>query len=486
MNSQAGESDLEVSSPTERLPAPTARADFEASGAPSDMVGYQRCGIDPGLSGIQLDGLTGLHSRIALREKLANNSIAINDLRDSVALILLNLDGFRKINEAHGQDAGDFCLRQISDQLVATLGTDIFVARMGADEFAVLLYGQARRSLADTVRRIRGAIGLPVYFGGLALQATSSIGIALRCDGQRFNPDELIRDAELALREAKSAGGNCHRAFRRILRKTSNEEIQCLGGMRHALAAGQLELHYQPKIRLCDGAHLGFEALLRWNKPDGTVLSPGSFGAALEDPELSMEIGDFVIASAVDQARRWMKAKVPFNNIAINLSASQFRDSGLANRILSAISAACLCPSMVEVEVTEGVFLSASSGGVRNACKALKEGGIRIAFDDFGTGFASLTHLRDFPVDVIKIDRSFISHLGHGESTTAIVNAIVGLAHNLSMTIVAEGVETEAQAEFLAAIKCDAAQGYFFGRPAPAAVAAKYLQPSYGFQQLGR
>jgi diguanylate cyclase (GGDEF)-like protein len=404
-----------------------------------------------------------------LREKLANSSSAANPLGDSVALILLDLDGFREINEAHGQNAGDVCLQRVGYHLIAALGTDGFVARMGEDEFAVLVPVQARRSVDNIIRRITEAIGLPVYFGGKTLQLTTSIGIALRCDGRGLNPDELIHDTELALQDAKAAGGNCYRAFRRILRETSNQKLETLRGMRRALAAGQLELYYQPKIRLCDGAHLGFEALLRWNKPDGKVLSPGSFMAALEDPALSVEIGDFVIASAIDQARRWMIAKVPITNIAINLSASQCRDSGLANRILSAISAASLCPSMIEVEVTEGVFLSRSSDGILNACKTLKQGGVRIAFDDFGTGFASLTHLRDFPVDVIKIDRSFISHLGQRENAAAIVNAIVGLAHDLSMTIVAEGVETQAQADFLRAIGCDAAQGYLFGYPLPAA-----------------
>jgi diguanylate cyclase (GGDEF)-like protein len=478
MNNQASESDLEVSAPIKGLLALAARTDFEAQGSPSSIVGYQRCGIDVSLPRIQIDSLTGLHSRIALREKLANSSIAANPLGDSVALILLDLDGFRKINDAHGQNAGDLCLRQVGHQIVATLGTDIFVARMGEDEFAVLVEGPARRSLNDVVKRITDAIQIPVHFAGQTLQLTSSIGIALRCDGRCFNPDQLIRDTELALLEAKASGGNCHRAFRRILRETCNEKSETLRGMRRALAAGQLELYYQPKIRLCDGVHLGFEALLRWNKPDGPVLSPGSFMAALEDPALSMEIGDFVIASAIDQARRWRIAHVPFSNIAINLSANQFRDSRLANRILSGISAAGLCPSAIEVEVTEGVILSASADGILSACKTLKQGGVRIAFDDFGTGFASLAHLRDFPVDVIKIDRSFISELGQGETTTTIVNAIVALAHNLSMTIVAEGVETQAQVDFLRAIGCDAAQGYLFGYPLPAA-APLHLEQLY-------
>ena len=194
---------------------------------------------------------------------------------------------------------------------------------------------------------------------------------------------------------------------------------------------------------------------------------------------MSIDIGNYVITSAIDQATRWMIARVPFVSIAINLSASQFRDPRLPHRLLNAISTRHLNPDMIEVEVTEGVFLSTATDTVMRACKLLKQAGVRIAFDDFGTGFASLTHLRDFPVDTIKIDRSFIDQLGRGHNTTVIVNAMVGLAHNLSMSIVAEGVETQTQAEFLSAIGCDTAQGYFFGHPVPAPLATRYLDSSH-------
>jgi EAL domain-containing protein (putative c-di-GMP-specific phosphodiesterase class I) len=255
--------------------------------------------------------------------------------------------------------------------------------------------------------------------------------------------------------------------------------------VRNALSNGQLELYYQPKIALRDHTHSGFEALLRWKKKDGRVLLPGSFMTALDDPSLSTAIGNHVISLAIAQARRWMLDCVPFVSVAINLSASQFTDPELAQHILNLIAASNLDPAMIEVEVTEGVFLSARTEGVLNVCKALKQGGVRIAFDDFGTGFASLTHLRDFPVDTIKIDRSFVYQLGRRHNTTVIVNAIVGLAHNLSMSIVAEGVETQAQAEFLRAIRCDAAQGYFFARPVPPREAAERLRASYQPAGLG-
>jgi len=425
----------------------------------------------------QCDDLTGLYNRTVLREKLDEIATTADPSRKSTALFFLDLDAFQNVNDRHCQAAGDMCLQRIARRVRVALGSKCLVARIGGDKFAILVQGNASRQPVEAfAERIQRAVASPLRWKGHTFQLTSSIGIANRLDGQTFCPNELIREADLALYEAKTAGRNCHRTFRPALDAAFNEKFETLRDVRRALAHRDLELYYQPKVNLHDGSHMGFEALLRWNKSD-RVLAPASFLAALEDRTLSMDIGDFVMASALDQAERWSRAGVPFNSIAINLSASQFRDPALAERLLSAIAAKKLHPSMIEVEVTEGVFLSASSDAVLNTCKVLNQGGVRIAFDDFGTGFASLTHLRDFPVDIIKIDRSFITHLGRGQNTTVIVNAIVGLAHNLSMSVVAEGVETQAQRDFLNAIGCDAAQGYLFGRPVPAVVAAQPLEP---------
>lgn len=431
------------------------------------------------------DRLTGLRSRVELREKLQDSARFAEILGQSSTLILVDIDDFRDVNDAHGHDAGDVCLQQVARHLVSAAGEIGFIARMGEDEFAILLQGHTRRSVCFVLARIREAVCQPLRYERLTLRLTGSIGVAVRSDGRSFNPDELIRDAALALDEAKRAGKNCYRTFRRALLANCHEKREILRGMQNALAAGELELYYQPKIALEDRTHKGFEALLRWRTPDGRILSPGSFMAAFQDPSLSIDIGNYVIASAIDQARRWMRARIPFASVAVNLSSSQFRDPQLGHRLLNAIAASDLSPAMIEVEVTEGVFLSTATDAVMHACKVLKQGGVRIAFDDFGTGFASLTHLRDFPVDTIKIDRSFIDQIGHGHNTTVIVNAMVGLAHNLSMSIVAEGVETQTQAEFLRAIRCDAAQGYFFGRPAPAALAIQHLEPSRECGPLG-
>jgi predicted signal transduction protein with EAL and GGDEF domain len=226
----------------------------------------------------------------------------------------------------------------------------------GEDEFALLLQGHTRQSLSHILTGIQEALALPFSFGGRTLHLTSSIGIAVRCDGRAFNPDALLREAALALDEAKASGKSCHRVFRRVLRTTCDEKLETLRGVRSALATGQLELYYQSKIKLCDRSHSGFEALLRWNKGDGQVLPPSSFMAAFDDPSLAMEVGNYVIASAIGQARRWMISRVPFVSIGINLSASQFRFGQLGNRILNAIADSDLDPRMIEVEVTEGYF----------------------------------------------------------------------------------------------------------------------------------
>ena len=425
----------------------------------------------------QRDDLTGLYNRAVLYEKLAETANRDDPSRKHVTLLLCDLDGFKDVNDTHGHAVGDICLKRIAHRVRKLLGNKYLMARIGGDEFAILIHDDTTTSpIDDLTEQIQRAVALPLHWKGHTFRLTCSIGVANRPEGRSFSPEEMLREADLALYEAKGAGKNCHRVFRPALQAAVNEKFATLRDVRRALVHHHLELYYQPKVSLHDGGHTGFEALVRLNKPDGTVLSPNSFMVALEDPALSMEIGEFVISAAIDQAERWKRAGVPFNNIAINLSASQFRDPELAERILSAIVARNLHSSMFEVEVTEGVFLSTASDSVLNACQKLKQGGVRIAFDDFGTGFASLTHLRDFPVDIIKIDRSFISCLGQGGNTTAIVNAMVGLARNLSMCVVAEGVETQTQADFLKSIGCNQAQGYLFGRPQGAAAAVHYLE----------
>lgn len=423
------------------------------------------------------DELTGLANRRALRRKLAELR---RPRKSRIILLLLDLDGFKEINDTHGHVAGDACLRRIGRRLKAAMGPEVLVARTGGDEFALIWTGTEATKPDHLVERVFKAVQEPVIWRGHGFHLTCSIGAARRQGGCCFVPDELLHEADLALYEAKRDGKSCWRLFRHELETATIERKAVLKSARAALSQDRFRLFFQPKVLLANGAHAGFEALLRLIAEDGSVLTPGSFSAALEDASLSRTMGDFVIEAAVQQACAWTRAGVGFGHIAINLSASQLMSRGFSQRFLDRLAAFELPSRAISVEVTEGVFLSSQADVVTANCRALKERNVSIAFDDFGTGYASLTHLRDFPVDTIKIDRSFVAGLNKGGCSLAIVNAIVGLGNNLGLDVVAEGVETQAQQEFLSAIGCRFAQGFLFGRPVSAEDAERMLVRSEG------
>jgi diguanylate cyclase (GGDEF)-like protein len=420
------------------------------------------------------DELTGLANRRALRRRLAELSKSI-EMPVAITLLALDLDGFKEINDTHGHAAGDACLRRIARRLRTALGPGVLVARTGGDEFALIWTGTEGTVPDHLIEKIFEAVHAPIIWHGHGFQLSCSIGAATRQDGCRFVADDLLHEADLALYEAKREGKNCWRLFRTELKTATIERNAVLKAAREGLSRDRFRLFFQPKVLLANGAHSGFEALLRLIAEDGSVVTPGSFAAALEDASLSTALGDFVMEAAVQQARAWTRAGVKFGNIAINLSASQLRSPRFAQQFLDRLAASELPSRLVSVEVTEGVFLSSQADVVTANCRALKEGNVSIAFDDFGTGYASLTHLRDFPVDTIKIDRSFVGGLERGGNSLAIVNAIVGLGNNLGLDVVAEGVETQGQQEFLSAIGCRFAQGFLFGRPVSAEDAERML-----------
>lgn len=423
------------------------------------------------------DDLTGLANRRALRRKLAELR---RETRAAVTLLALDLDGFKEINDTHGHAAGDACLRRVARRLKAALGDGVLVARTGGDEFSLIWTGTEEPVPGHLIEKIFEAVHAPIVWRGHGFHLSCSIGAATRPARGRFIPDDLLHEADLALYEAKREGKNCWRLFRTELKTATIERKTVLRSAREGLSQDRFRLFFQPKVLLANGAHSGFEALLRLIAEDGSILTPGSFSAALEDASLSRTLGDFVMEAAIQQARAWTCAGIEFGHIAINLSASQLRSPGFAQQLLDRLAAFELPSRLVSVEVTEGVFLSSQADVVTANCRTLKEGNVSIAFDDFGTGYASLTHLRDFPVDTIKIDRSFVAGLNKGGCSLAIVNAIVGLGNNLRLDVVAEGVETRAQQEVLSAIGCRFAQGFLFGRPVSAEDAERMLARSRG------
>lgn len=420
----------------------------------------------------EIDPLTKLNNRRSLQNKLD----ALGKKAVGADLILIDLDGFKDINDLFGHAAGDACLQVVAERLKRMRHPHQFVARMGGDEFAMVLENcSGACDVSDIAGHVIEDLAEPILWQDKSFQLTASLGIATHAAGTSISSSQAVRQADLALYKSKQAGRNCATTYDSAIGEKAFERLNTLKSIQSALSKNELELYYQAKVSMRDGRHNGFEALLRWNRPDGRVGTPASFRCALEDPKLSNEIGAQVIDLALKQARQWHDDGVPFEHIAINTSSFQYRDENFGKKLIAKIEKAGLLPSQIQVEVTEDIILS-GSGKVLSNCSDMRAAGISIALDDFGTGFASLTHLQEFPVDVLKIDRSFMQKLGTHDGTPAIIKSVCDLAKNLGIHVVAEGVETEIQVTFLKSIGCDTAQGYLFHRPVSAHLAADHLE----------
>ncbi|WP_029031532.1 putative bifunctional diguanylate cyclase/phosphodiesterase [Salinarimonas rosea] len=426
------------------------------------------------------DALTGLPNRAQFQARL--EAIAARAASRSgrageagAALLLLDLDGLKEVNDTLGHDAGDALLVEVARRLSAEVEADDVVARLGGDEFAVVL-ARADRTLAEaTAARFLGAMRAPVLFRDRVLVGRISIGLAL-CPEHDTAPGELVKDADLALYAAKQAGRNRLVVYEPRLRDGFERRVTLLREVGEALGADAIEPHYQPKVSLETGRITGFEALARWRRADGSVVTPYGFAAAFEDPELAIAIGERMRARIAADLRGWMDAGLACGRIAVNFAPAEFRRPDLAPRVLAQLARAGVPSERIDVEVTESVFLGLGGEAVEATLRAFQEAGMRIALDDFGTGFASLTHLKRFPVDDIKIDRSFVRDLIEDPDDAAIASAVIELGRALEIAVTAEGVETHAQAAFLAARGCAQAQGWLFGRPMPAAAVPDFLR----------
>lgn len=409
------------------------------------------------------DTLTGLRNRSELMKRLSG----VKRRGSPVALLLLDLDGFKDINDTYGHAAGDHCLKEMAGRLGAIRAHGRLITRIGGDEFAVLVEDVTdRRTLEAIAGKILEIASLPVKFNGVSLRFSGSVGIASRDGAGHVSEADLMGEADLALYASKNDGRGCYSFFQPELKLIADQRAQSIDAITNALCDEELELHFQAKVSLATGQVTGYEALLRWNSKDG-IRSPAYFSPALDDPRLSIEIGKFVVQSALNQAQTWKREGFEFGSIAVNVGPSQFRDRSFAEELLRGITERNLLPSDIEVEVTEDVFLTRGANNVSEVCGKLRDAGIRIALDDFGTGFASLTHLLDFPLSTIKIDRSFIARLSTRAGATGIVKAIIDIGNSLGVDVVAEGVENQEQADFLRSIGCGSAQGYLFHRPEP-------------------
>ncbi|WP_237153032.1 sensor domain-containing phosphodiesterase [Oryzibacter oryziterrae] len=413
------------------------------------------------------DLVTGLINRGVFQERLEKSLLADGrNVGRKVALFMVDVDHFKAVNDTLGHHAGDVLLAEVGRRLSQAVGRRGVVGRLGGDEFALLVpeaVDEAEmQAMAEAMMR---ELIAPIAYEAESIPVTISVGVVVGEVGN--SADQLLKDADIALYEAKGAGRNRYVLFDRSMRDELELRHSILRAIRIAIEKNELILYYQPKLSLRTGVLTGFEALLRWRRPDGYVASPGFFGAALEDPQLGQAIGDLVIAQAVEQAARWEALGFAYDHIAINVSTSQFRRGDLSELILGTLQRHGLRSSALMVEVTENVLLSKAADNVQSTLVSLANSGIKIALDDFGTGFASLTHLKEFPVDLLKIDRSFVSNLTDQRESRAIVRGITALAHDLGVAVIAEGIETPAQRDMLRHFGADFGQGYLFARPMP-------------------
>jgi diguanylate cyclase (GGDEF)-like protein/PAS domain S-box-containing protein len=414
------------------------------------------------------DALTGLPNRSLLNDRLQQALLRAGREHNLAGMLLVDLDRFKLINDALGHKTGDLLLSEVAIRLQQCLGQCDTISRQGGDEFAILLPDLTSSDDATRVaQRMLDAMMQPFRLDGRELNITCSIGISLYPrDGRTI--DSLTKNADTALYRAKDMGRNNYQFYLSGGTMLSRERLNLETDLRHAMNRRQLELYYQPKWDFCTDAITGAEALIRWNHPELGLVSPARFIPIAEESGLVLPMGEWILRAAVNEIGQLHREGFTGLRVAVNLSALQFRQPNLKDRVQEVLATSDFDPSCLELELTEGILMHNNEENM-TALRAFKAMGVRIAIDDFGTGYSSLSYLQRFPVNVLKIDRAFVMDLPGNTSSAAIVDAIVTLAHGLDLEVVAEGVETPEQKAFLQTRGCDEGQGYYFGRPMPLA-----------------
>ncbi|VVM53302.1 hypothetical protein PS662_00924 [Pseudomonas fluorescens] len=424
---------------------------------------------------LQYDVLTELPNSTLLGDRL-NQSLALSRRHDKqLAVMFLGLDRFKRINNALGHPAGDEMLKQVGRNLVATVRESDSVFRYGSDEFVVILadirHPQQTRGIAE---KLLGAIRAPQHIAGHDLSVTASLGISIYPD-DGLDAIELIKKAETAMRNVKETGPNDFSFFIDEMNQRARDLQSIETGIRLALERHEFVLHYQPKVDLTSGQVVGAEALIRWQKPGNGLVYPSEFISVAEDSGLIVPLSKWVLAEACQQARAWQAAGIGDIRMSVNMSALDFRQRDFVDGIEQILEQTGLDPDLLELEITEGVLMQNIDATV-TSLNRLKALGVRLAIDDFGTGYSSLSYLQRFPIDVLKIDQSFIRGLSSDSNAAALVSAIISLGRSLKLTIIAEGVETLEQLNFLEAHQCEEGQGYYFSKPVAPDAFVQYLE----------
>ena len=413
------------------------------------------------------DPLTGLPNRTLFREQLTRALDRSDELEATVAVLVVAVDRFQPVNDALGREIGDALLRGVGDRLVRCLGPMDTAARLEGDAFGLVVvnFGADPHDAGRVATKVRDALRAPFDLEGHDLAVTASMGIAVS-PTDAPDADTLMKFADTALHEAKDAGRDTYRFYSAEMNARALGTLALENALRSALEHEEFILHYQPKMRIDTEEWSGAEALLRWERPGYGLILPSEFASVLEDTGLIVPVGAWIIASACEQIGTWARAGLGNIRVAVSVSSRQLLSDGFASSVARAIRENDIAPESLDIEITEGTLMSRKKE-TDDVLRKLKSLGVSISIDDFGTGYSSLAYLRRFPIDTLKIDISFIRNVTTDPDDAAITVAIINLARSLKMRVIAEGVETRAQLEFLSRHACDEVQGLFCSRPLP-------------------
>jgi diguanylate cyclase (GGDEF)-like protein len=413
------------------------------------------------------DVLTGLPNRDLLRDRLKQAITHAARYEHSVWVAFLDLDHFKSINDTYGHKTGDILLTTMADRLRNALRETDTVARIGGDEFVLVLTEHEDENLsANILKRIMGIISQPAIIEGKSFSFTCSMGVAAYpTDGE--DPEVLMKHADIAMYRSKETGRNNFQFFTAEMTLRLLARMQLERSLHTAIEKQEFVLHYQPQVDLRTGRIIGMEALIRWNNPETGIIYPHRFIELAENCGLIGMIGTWVIRTACAQNKEWQLAGFPPIHVAVNLSTHQLLDNALVDSIADVLKETGLDPSFLELEITESAVMEDAEKSI-NILRQLKELGVKLSVDDFGTGYSNLSCLKQFPLDTLKIDQSFVSDIGSNQDSAAIIASIITLAHNLRLHVIAEGVENQEQVNFLQQHDCDVIQGYYFSRALPA------------------
>jgi diguanylate cyclase (GGDEF)-like protein/PAS domain S-box-containing protein len=430
------------------------------------------------------DALTGLANRVLLEDRIQQAIVHAERAQRNTAVFLLDLDRFKVINDSLGHSQGDAVLLAVSERLSSCISPGDTLSRLGGDEFAIVMTHVNRTADARIMaQKILNAFEKPFPLGERELSITTSIGAGIYPrDGEQA--EDLLRHADAAMYQAKKQGGNGFQFCSEEMDARAHKALELEGDLRQALQLGSFVLHYQPKVRIASGDIDGCEALVRWNHPEKGMISPGDFIPLAEETGLIVALGTWVLREACRQFKAWHAEALPPIRIAVNLSARQFLQDDFVLNVKQILTEFGMDPRWLELELTESMVMQ-DPDKVAIILGQLKEIGFSLSLDDFGTGYSSLNYLRRFPIDYLKIDRSFILDVASDSTAASVANSVIGIAHSLGIHAIAEGVETREQLAFLAQCKCDSIQGFLFSKPLPAAELARLLTEKTTFAPTG-